>query len=191
MPAFALAEEDAKTWAFGASAYSFYVPGGGDYVQPTLTADRGQLHFEGRHNYENLDTSSAWFGLNYSMGEAVRFDVTPMLGAVVGKTDGWAPGYKATLSWNGLTAYSEGEYVFDRNTKEDSFFYSWNELTVAPVDWLRVGFVGQRTRLYQTDRSIQRGLLVGASYKRVGITAHVFNPDQDDPIYVLSVSLSF
>ena len=160
-------------------------------MQPTLTADRGLFHFEGRHNYENLDTSSAWLGLNYSFGDAVRFDLTPMVGVVTGKTDGWAPGYKATLSWQSVTAYSEGEYVFDKHVKEDSFFYAWNELTVSPLDWLRVGFVGQRTRLYQSDRSFQRGLLVGVTYKRVGVTAHVFNPDEDDPIYALSVSLSF
>lgn len=190
LPALACAQEE-KTWSLGVSAYAFYVPDGGDYVQPTLTADRGLFHFEARHNYENLDTSSAWLGLNYGWGEALRFDLTPMLGVVSGKTDGWAPGYKATLSWRGLTAYSEGEYVFDSQVKEDSFFYAWNELTVNPLDWLRVGFVGQRTRLYQTERNIQRGLLIGVNYQRVGVTAHVFNPDLDDPTYALSLSLSF
>lgn len=190
LPLHAQAEE-VEPWAFGVSAYQFFVPDGGDYTQPTVTADRGLFHFEARHNYENLNTSSAWLGANYSFGDTVQFSLTPMLGLVSGRTDGWAPGYKATLNWRGVTAYSEGEYVYDRNTREDSFFYAWSELTVSPVDWLRVGLVGQRTRAYQSDRSTQRGFLVGATYKNVGVTAHVFNPDQDKPTYALSVSVSF
>jgi hypothetical protein len=174
-----------------ASAYSFFLPGGGDYVQPTFTADRGRLHIEARHNYENLDTSSAWLGANYSFGESIRLDLTPMLGVVAGKTDGWAPGYKATLGWGSLTAYSEGEYVFDKQAKENGFFYAWSELTVSPTEGVRFGLVGQRTRAYASDRSMQRGLLIGGTYKRVGVAAYVFNPDQDDPVYALSVSLTF
>ncbi len=51
-----------------------------------------------------------------------------------------------------------------------SFFYSWSELSVSPVDWFRFGLVGQRTRAYQTDVDIQRGLLVGFSYKKMDFT---------------------
>jgi len=45
---------------------------------------------------------------------------------------------------------------------EESFFCNWSELSLSPVDWYRFGLVGQRTRAYQTDVDIQRGLLVGA-----------------------------
>jgi hypothetical protein len=195
LPGLAVAEDkdtlSQEKWAVGVSAYTFVVPGGDDYVQPTLTADRGAFHFEARHNYEALDTSSAWLGWNYSVGESVQLALTPMVGVVAGKTDGWAPGYKATLIWQALTAYSEGEYVFDRHNDADSFFYCWNELTLSPVEWLRFGLVSQRTRAYTGERSTQRGLLVGATYKQVGVTAHVFNPDQDDVTYALSVTLAF
>ena len=44
---------------------------------------------------------------------------------------------------------------------------------------------------YKTDRDIQRGLLVGFSYKKVDFTAYVFNPDEDKPTFVLAVGLNF
>ena len=75
-----------------------------------------------------------------------------------------ARGYKGSLSWWKLELYSQGEYVFDTTDSSESSFYNWSELTLAPADWFRFGMVTQRTRLYQTDREIQRGFLVGFSY---------------------------
>ena len=114
-----------------------------------------------------------------------------MLGGVFGDTTGIAPGYKGSLSWWKLELYSEGEYVFDTGNSSDSFFYNWSELTLAPVDWFRFGLVTQRTRAYKTDRDIQRGVLVGFSYKKMDFTTYVFNLDQDKPTWVFSVGVSF
>jgi hypothetical protein len=182
---------DDETWSFSASAYTYFVPDSGNYVQPTFTADRGWLHLEARYNYEALDTASAWVGYNVSGGETVEWEFTPMLGGVFGDTAGVAPGYKGSLSWWKLEFYSEGEYVFDTGDSSDSFFYNWSELALAPVDWFRFGLVTQRTRAYQTDREIQRGALVGFTYKIVDVSAYVFNPDDEEPTFVLAVGLSF
>ena len=135
-------------------------------MQPTFTADRGWLHLEARYNYEALDTGSAWVGYNFSGGEKLAWEFTPMLGGVFGDTTGIAPGYKGSLGWWKLELYSEGEYVFDTGSSSDSFFYNWSELTLAPVDWFRFGLVTQRTRVYKTDRDIQRGVLAGFSFKK-------------------------
>ena len=160
-------------------------------MQPTITADRNWLHLEARYNYEALDTGSAWVGYNFAGGEKLAWEVTPMLGGVFGDTTGIAPGYKGSLSWWKLELYSEGEYVFDTRDSSGSFFYNWSELTVAPVDWLKLGMVTQRTRLYQTDRDIQRGFLVGLSYKQVSFTTYVFNPDESKPTVVVAAGVTF
>jgi len=179
-----------KNWSFSASAYTYILPDESDYVQPTFTADRGSLHLEARYNYEAPDTGSAWIGYNFGVGEKVSFELTPMLGAVFGDTTGLAPGYKLTLSWWKLELYTEGEYVFDTDDSSESFFYTWSEFTLAPVDWFRFGVVIQRTKLYETDFDIQRGALIGFSFKRVDLTAYFFNPDED-PIVVLGVTVNF
>src|SRR5438067_10099417 len=77
----ALSEEvDEKAWSFSASVSAYIVPNDQEYVQPTLTADRGWLHLETRYNYENLETGSMWVGYNFGGGEKLEWEFTPMLG---------------------------------------------------------------------------------------------------------------
>lgn len=184
-------EAEPKAWEFSVSAYTYFVPEDSNYAQPTFTADRAWLHLEARYNYEELDTGSAWLGYNFSGGETLEWELTPMLGAVFGATDGVAPGYKGSLGWKKLELYSEGEYVFDAGDAADNFFYNWSELTFAPVEWLRFGLVTERTRAYETDRDIQRGLLAGVSFKRLDLTGYVFNPDDEKPTWVVAVAVTF
>jgi len=184
-------EADKKAWSFSASAYTYLVPDDRDYVQPGFTTDRGWLHLEALYNYEALDTGSAWIGYNFSGGEKLAWEFTPMLGGVFGETTGVAPGYKGSLSWWKLELYSEGEHVFDTGNSSGSFFYNWSELTLAPAEWFRFGLATQRTRLYHTDREIQRGVLAGFSYKMVDLSAYVFNLDDSNPTFVIAVAVNF
>jgi len=184
-------EPEKETWSIGLSAYTYIVPDDREYVQPTITLDRGWLHLEGRYNYENLDTGSLWFGYNFAGGEELWWEITPMLGGVFGDTRGVAPGYKGSLGWWKLELYSEGEYVIDTGDSSESFYYSWSELTIAPWDWLRLGLVGQRTRLYESDREFQGGFLVGVSFGRFDVAGYIFNPDESKPTWVVAFSLGF
>ena len=183
--------EAEKDWSFSASVYTYIVPDDSDYAQPTITADHGWLHLEARYNYEALETGSVWVGYNFGGGEKLSWELTPMLGGVLGDTTGIAPGYRGSVSWWWLELYSEGEYVFDTGDSSDNFFYNWSELTLSPVDWFSFGMVTQRTKVYETDREIQRGFLVGFSYKALDLTTYVFNPDDSDPTVVIAVALSF
>ncbi len=187
----AIEEPEDEGWSFGISAYQFFVPNDKDYFQPTLTLDHQWLHLEARYNYEDFHTASFWAGYNFSGGDTVAWEFTPMLGGVFGDTAGIAPGYKGSVRWGWLELYSEGEYVFDARDSSDSFFYNWSELTLNPVQGFRIGMVTQRTKVYQTDRDIQRGLLVGCSFKRLDVTTYILNPDDDDPVVALAFGLSF
>ena len=187
----AAAAEDDRAWSFSASASTYILSDGGNYVQPTVGADRGRLHLEARYNYENLETGSAWLGVNLGGGKTLEWVFTPMLGGVFGATTGIAPGFAVSLGWRMLEFSSENEYVVDLDERSDSFFYNWSEVTLAPADWFRFGLVTQRTRVYQSDREIQRGLMAGFSVKRANFTGYVFNPDEDKPRFVFAVEVSF
>jgi len=184
-------EADERAWSFSLSAAAYVVPDVRNYVQPTFTADRGSLHLEARYNYENLDTGSVWLGCNFSGGEELQWEFTPMLGGVFGDTTGIAPGYRLSVAYGKVELFSEGEFVFDTGSSEGSFFYNWSELSISPVEWFRFGLVGQRTRAYQTDVENQRGLLVGFSNDRIDFTTYVFDLDQSKPTWVFAVALSF
>ena len=144
-------------WSFSASAYTYVVPDSQNYVQPTVAADHGWLHLETRYNYEGLHAGSAWLGYNFNGGKKLTWELTPMLGGVFGDTEGISPGAKGSLGWWKLELYGEGEYLIDPGDSSNSFAYLWSEFTLAPAAWFRFGAVTQRTRVYKSDRSIQRG----------------------------------
>ena len=190
-PPQAQVEQEEKSWSFSASVYGYIVPDSREYVQPTLTADHGMLHLEARYNYEDIDTGSVWVGCNFGAGEKVAWEFTPMLGGVFGHTTGIAPGYKGSISWWKLELYSEGEYVVDTGNSDNNFFYNWSELTLSPLEWFKIGMVTQRTRLYDTDREIQRGVLAGLMFKHMDFTTYVFNPDERKPTVVVAAAFHF
>jgi len=183
--------EAEKEWTFSAMVSGYNVPGDRLYPQPTLTADRRRLHLEARYNYEDLDTGSAWVGYNLGGGEKVAWELTPMVGGVFGNVVAVAPGYRGLVSWWRLKFASEGEYVFGWKDEEERFFYNWSELTIAPADWWRVGLATQRTRAYSADRDIQRGIVVGVSYRSLDAAFYLFNPDDDVSIVVATVTFGF
>lgn len=180
----------AKAWEFSASLSNYLLPDARDYLQPSFAADRGRLHLEGRYQYEGLETGSLWLGWNFSGGDAVLFELTPMVGAVFGDTDGVAPGYRAALAWRRLDFATEGLYLFAADESGDDFFYNWSELGWSPLEWLRLGFVVQRTRVYETEFDIDRGFFAGLAWRDATFTTYVLNPD-DDPTVVLAAAVSF
>ena len=182
---------DDKSWSVSISAYAYILADDQHYLQPTVSVDRGHLHFESRYNYESLDTGSVWLGVNFSGGKVLEWAITPMFGGVFGDTTGIAPGVKGSLAWRALEISSENEYVIDAGERSDSFFYNWSEVTLAPASWWRFGVVTQRTRVYQSDRELQRGLMAGFSVKRADVTAYVFNPDEDEPRFVFATVVTF
>ena len=190
-PPVPVTEPDEKAWAFSLSASAYVVPDDTDYAQPTFNADRGSLHLEARYNYESLDTGSVWLGYNFSGGDELAWEFTPMLGGIFGDTSGIAPGYRFSATFGKIDFSSEGEFVFDTGHSGESFFYNWSELSISPVPWFRLGLVGQRTRAYQTDLDTQRGFLAGFSYEKIDFTTYVFDPDRSHPTWVFSVEVNF
>jgi hypothetical protein len=185
-------EENATgIWSFSASSYTYFVPDDQNYVSAIFTADRNWLHLEGRYNYEDIHTGSAWIGSNFSFGNEFVCEVIPMFGGVFGNLNGVAPGWELSVSYAKVEFYSENEYLFDLEDSSGNFYYNWTELTYSPVDWLHVGLVIQRTKAYQTDLDVQRGLLAGFSHKMLDVTVYIFNPGWDKPTVSVAASLNF
>jgi hypothetical protein len=110
---------------------------------------------------------------------------------VTGDTDGVAPGFLFTLGTEKLELYSEGELMLDSGGKEDSFYYSWTELSYTPVSWLSFGIAAQKTRAYQTARYIERGVLAGTAWRNMTLTSYVFEPFSNQPTVVIAFGVEF
>jgi len=112
-----------------------------------------------------------------------------MVGGVVGKTNGIAPGLELGFQFYGFEFSSQSEYVFDLQNRGNDYFYNWTDFTYSPLDWLWFGLSLQRTRLYQTDLELQYGLMAGGGYKWFGLTGYIYNPGSDDLYIILSLTI--
>jgi hypothetical protein len=190
----ALAQEPsaaaAKKWNMEAEANGYFMPDD-FFILPVFKADKNKLHLEARYNYEDRQTASTWIGYNMTGGKKIDYTITPMIGAIVGISNGVAPGIEMTFTYKKFEVYTESEYLFDFSGMENNFFYTWSDIAYSPRDWFWIGISGQRTRLYQTDLDIQRGLMAGAALKNWNFTSYVYNLGFDDPFVVVSVSAGF
>jgi hypothetical protein len=190
-PAPATPQPAEPRWIAAAELALYVIPDEENYLWPTVSADHDWLHLEARYNYEDRNTVSFWGGVNFEWGERVTLAVTPMFGVVTGDTDGVAPGFLFTLGTEKLELYSEGELMLDSGGKEDSFYYSWTELSYTPVSWLSFGIAAQKTRAYQTARYIERGVLAGTAWRNMTLTSYVFEPFSNQPTVVIAFGVEF
>lgn len=176
-----------KQWNFNTDM-NFYFFSDDFFVLPVFKADRNKLHLEARYNYEDRETFSGWVGYNFNGEGKLEYTITPMVGGVVGLSSGIAPGLEMTFVYKNFELYSESEYFFDIGANENNFYYNWSDLTYSAKDWLWFGISGQRTRLYQTNLDIQRGLLIGAGVKNWEANTYIYNLGFDDPFFLLTIS---
>jgi hypothetical protein len=184
---------EAPAWEFAATGYWNSIKGGDSYASGIFAADRGALHLEGRANYEAVHAQSLFAGWTFSAGkeEGVSLEFTPIVGGVTGAVRGPIAGFEATIAAGKVDFYVEAEYVRDREAKEGSYTYAWSELGYTPVEWLRMGLVGQRTRAYGGDREFQRGGFVQGSWGKVTAAIYWFNPGSSDQVVIGSVGVAF
>jgi hypothetical protein len=180
----------AATWTFDVTTFAYFLPDEPDYLQPTVTANRGSLHLESRYAYEDRNTFSLFAGWNATLGNAPRLEVTPMIGLVAGRTNGIAPGLELTLSWGPVELYSESEYVQAFGGAGSSFFYAWSELGLRPVAWLRAGLAAQRTRRFHSPREVSFGPMLGVTVGKLEATGYVLDRGSARRSAMLSVRLS-
>jgi len=179
------------SWEFAITAYPTHVRGGDDTTSAIAVADRGPLHLEARYGYEMKDSRSAFAGWTFSGGDAVTWEVTPLLGGAWGPLRAFVPGFEASLAWGKLDFYVEAEFVRDRNDSAGSYNYAWSEIGFKAFEWLRIGAVGQRTRAYGGDRDFQRGPFAQVTWDRATIGAFWFNPGSDEQVFVGSIGFTF
>jgi len=179
-----------EVWEFSGSVFYSDPPGSEDRLTTILYADRGSLHLEGRYNYEDLQTASVFAGWTFTHEGELAADVTPMLGGVFGETEGIAPGLELDLGWRRLAWYAEMEYLFDLEDRDDDFFYSWSTLTYGLTDWLSAGLVTERSKLVDTDWSLQRGLALEVTRANLGFSLYAYNLGTDDSYAVVALEFA-
>jgi len=177
-------------WDGSVSLFYYALPQDTDFPLVVGTADRGALHGEVRYNYEDLKTVSIFGGWNIEGGESVEFLLTPMAGVAFGQTTGLIPALELSLAAGAFDLYVEGEYLFDLEDGEASFFYTWSELgvTLGPV---RTGLTAQRQRIFQTPLEIDRGLFAQLMQGPATVSFYAFNIATESSFLIFGLAVEF
>ncbi|HTS22668.1 MAG TPA: hypothetical protein VMN79_12765 [Casimicrobiaceae bacterium] len=192
LPATALHADDGAPKISGSvTGYYYAMREESDFGVGVASINRDALHLEGRYNYEARDSGSLFVGWNFSGGDRVSFQLTPILGVLVGEARGVIPGLEASVAYGPFDAYVEAEYVADSRHPDDSYTYSWSELGWKPVAALRLGLVAQRTRTVHTDRDLQRGLFAQATFGRATLGVYAFNPESASRYVIGALGVAF
>jgi hypothetical protein len=164
-----------------------------DFGIVVAAINRGPFRVEARHNYEAKNATSVFAGWKLSGGAdgAWSWEITPLAGALGGSERAGIAALEASVSRGAFDLYVEAEYLWHRASSDSNYFYAWSELGWKPVEWLRVGLVGQRRRVVHTDRDIQRGLFAQVIYKAATLGVYAFNPDAASRYTVVSLALAF
>jgi hypothetical protein len=162
-----------------------------DYLMPTIVLEVSGWHFEGRRNYEEKNSSSLWIGYNFEIGKELKLNIIPLAGVVIGSVAGAAPGLELEMSYDILSLNIQSEYFFNAENIDYSFFYTWNEFGVTPIDWLYAGIVIERTKAYKSDREVQAGLCAGISYSQFYFTTYLFDPNKVDRSMLFALGWEF
>jgi hypothetical protein len=187
-----LAAEEAPTKTTGSlTGYYYAMRDQPDFGVGVAALNHGPLRFEARYNYEARKSTSLFAGWKFAGGNDVSYEVTPILGGLFGDASGVIPGVEAAVTWRNFDVYVEAEYVRDLDVSDDSYFYMWSELGWRPDEWLRLGLVGQRTRVVDTDRDIQRGAFAQVTLGAVTVSLYAFNPDTASRYVIISLGLVY
>lgn len=179
-------------WSGAAEADYYIIPG--EKTPPTITAyvEHNSWHFETRYNYEDINSFSEFAGYNIEKDfKKGSLAVTPMFGAVAGKSNGLLPGLEITASYSNFNFYSENEYMFDFKGKQDYYFYSWTELSKQVIKNFNVGGIIENLRWYKTNFDTQKGVYAEYNLGNFTLDAYYLNPFSNSSLGVISLIATF
>lgn len=184
-------DSSVSPWSYGAEVFYYMFPDQENITNPTAYADYNSLHLLARYNYEDINTASIFGGYRLEGGRKIEYGFTPMLGIVFGNTNGIAPGMEIEITWKKIDFYSETEYVYDFEKKENNFLYTWSELGISPFKNFRTGISANRTRLYQSDLELQRAVFIQYTLWKITAGVHYYNPFTSDNFLIATLSIDF
>ncbi len=184
-------DDSAPKLSGSVTGYGYAMRDQPDFGVGVAAINRGPLRFEARYNYEAKNATSAFLGWKFAGGDGVQYELTPLAGVLGGSAHAGIAGLEASVAHKAFDVYVEAEYVMPSASSDDNYFYVWSELGWRPVEWLRVGLAGQRTRVVHNDRDLQRGAFAQVTVGAATVSVYAFNPDAASRYAIVSLGLAF
>ena len=180
-----------KTWEATAGVDNSFISG--VYLAGvSASLDRKWLHTEIGFCEEDVNTFSAKVGYNFSGGGKLQFQVTPLIGFMIGKSYGLLPGVSLSLDYGKFAFTGSSSIIaYSSSKKEERYISGSYELDYSVTDFLYAGVCVTRTKLYQTNHTLDPGFGAGLNLIGITISAYVYDLFLGSPFYTASLSCSF
>jgi len=151
---------------------------------------RNNWYFEGRYNYEEMNTFSLYVGRSFSKTDKLSYSIIPMLGGVVGNFKGGSAGVNAVVEYQRLFFSTQSQYTRSFHERSTDFFFTWSELAYQPWQWVYFGLSTQQTYLPKIRSLVSEpGVVLGFSVDRWSFPLYYFN-STNNKYFVLGINFS-
>lgn len=160
-------------------------------VTPQFWVYIGDYYLEARYNYENLNTASLYFGRSFAFDKKALVEITPMLGGVVGATNGISPAFNFFLGYKSFSTTTQCQYTIDLKDIKNSFFWDWTNFYFTFSEHFGLGGAIQML-IPQSGKGIYNaGPMVRLSYKSLAAELYVYNFWMYQPTYAVAIQYAF
>jgi hypothetical protein len=145
--------------------------------------------FEGRYNYEALNSFALYAGKEFSFGNKVTASFTPLAGIVAGEFRGGSAALNMLVEYKALFFSSQAQYTFSTDRASDSYIFDWCELGYNVFDWAYLGVSAQYTANRDMSASIvEPGVVLGMQVKSWTFPLYAFIPPGGQSYFVLGAN---
>ncbi len=149
--------------------------------------NRHNWYFEGRYNYEALNTASVYAGKIFEKKGNVSCSVNPVAGLVMGQLKGGSAGMNIKVDYKKWSFSAQSQYTFSFFNKEN-FTYSWSELAYNATDFLGGGLCLQQTGEFESKNRFDKGIFLKIKCSRWTFPLYVFEKSGHEKFFVLSLN---
>jgi len=154
----------------------FRAQANGSFVPVIHIQSAKNFYGELRYNYEDEKAFSINAGRTFSKKGAFSFDLTPMIGIVIGSVKGYNLDMKQEAEWRKFFYSNELLYTVDIHNRDASFFYSWAEAGFEISKKFFAGLSCQLTKLKTVNMLADAGVMAGVSLGDLSFPVYYFRP---------------
>lgn len=145
---------------------------------------------EARYGYEAQNTISLCFGKTFSGGNRLTWSATPFVGGAAGKFYGALAGVNTELKYRKTSFSSQAQYSLSINSSNQSFIYSWSDVSQQLNSWWYIGLSLQHTCGTRFHK-LETGILTGFDLGNCVIPIYIFSPYNRSRYYVVGLNISW
>lgn len=161
-----------------------------NYLPMLHVQNRKQWYAEARYGYEAQNTISLCIGKSYSGGNRLTWTITPLVGGAAGKFLGASAGVNAEFKYKKTSFSSQAQYSLSANHSNQSFLYSWSDISQQIYSWWYAGISLQHTCGNQFHK-LETGILTGFELHNCTIPIYLFSPYNKNRYLVVGLNLTW